>query len=185
MHSLSSLAGGGCLAAHLVLSLIILLFFGRASAESGEELFEDHHAHEHGVAALNVAVEGNRVSIDFDSPAVNVVGFEHAPRLEAERSAAGKAEALLRDPNRLFEFPAEAACRPADSKLVLPQWQDGHGDYEATYIFSCRQPAALTELVVKLLPELTPGTKLRAQLITTSVQTSSELAGRNNTLRLR
>lgn len=183
MHSLFSLAAGGRLAAHIVISL----FIGRASADPSDELFAEHPAHEHGVATLNVAVEGNRVSMDFDSPAVNIVGFEHAPRSEAERAAAAKAEVLLGDPSRLFGLPAEAACRLTDSKLSLPQWQDGHvhADYEASYAFSCGQPAALTQLVVKLLHELTPGTKLRAQLITASMQTSSELAGRNNILRLR
>ena len=35
--------------------------------------------HEHGVASLNLVVDGNLVSLELDSPAANLVGFEHTP----------------------------------------------------------------------------------------------------------
>ena len=33
-------------------------------------------AHEHGVAQLNVALDGNTLEIELESPAMNLVGFE-------------------------------------------------------------------------------------------------------------
>jgi len=45
-------------------------------------------AHEHGVARLSVAVDGKRRTIELDAPLDGWLGFERAPRTDAERKAA-------------------------------------------------------------------------------------------------
>ena len=45
-------------------------------------------AHQHGVARLDVAVEATRVTLYLDTPLDNLLGFERAPRTDAERKAA-------------------------------------------------------------------------------------------------
>ncbi|MGB0128732.1 MAG: DUF2796 domain-containing protein [Rhodocyclaceae bacterium] len=40
------------------------------------------HAHEHGVAKLDVASDGGALAINVESPLDNRVGFEHAPRTD-------------------------------------------------------------------------------------------------------
>ncbi|MDG5500252.1 DUF2796 domain-containing protein [Marinobacter sp. BGYM27] len=42
-------------------------------------------AHEHGHATLDIATENQTVELYFKSPAVNLVGFEHAPENNDER----------------------------------------------------------------------------------------------------
>lgn len=187
MYSIVSCLVHGRRAASVVVFSCILIAWAEAASAQDEGDFEDHHAHEHGVATLNVAVEGQRLSIEFDSPAVNVVGFEHAPRSEAERAAAKQAEGLLRDADKAFELTGAAQCHAIESKLSAPEWHEGHdhADYEASYEFTCLEPAALTQLIVRFLGDLVPGTKLRVQLITPSRQTSTELSGKNNILSLR
>ena len=62
---------------------IVIIFSGPVQAEEKRH----HEAHEHGVANLNVAVEGNNIYIEFSSPAANIVGFEHHPRTHEQKDA--------------------------------------------------------------------------------------------------
>ena len=43
-------------------------------------------AHEHGVGSLNLVVDGNDVSIELDSPADNLLGFEYLPTSDADKA---------------------------------------------------------------------------------------------------
>ena len=49
------------------------------------------HAHEHGPAEIELAVEGSDAVVNFASPLYNLVGFEHAPRDERDREASASA----------------------------------------------------------------------------------------------
>lgn len=42
-------------------------------------------AHVHGVASLQIAIEGHQVDLLFHSPADNLAGFEHAPENEEQK----------------------------------------------------------------------------------------------------
>lgn len=44
-------------------------------------------AHEHGHAQLQLAIEGNQIDLFLLSPAINLVGFEHAPENEEQTLA--------------------------------------------------------------------------------------------------
>ena len=81
-----------------------------------------HHAdepgaHEHGVGALNIAVEGEALEIELAGPADNFLGFEHAPNTEAELERARNVLASLRQPERLFKLPPAAGCEPVSSQV--------------------------------------------------------------------
>src|SRR3954469_21515167 len=54
------------------------------------------HAHEHGVARLDVAVEGTKIMVMLDTPLDNLVGFEHEPRNDAEHQKADAAVSRLK-----------------------------------------------------------------------------------------
>ena len=45
-----------------------------------------HDAHQHGGGRIDVAVEGGLLSVVLEVPAVNLVGFEHAPRGDAQKA---------------------------------------------------------------------------------------------------
>ena len=81
---------------------------GLAEADNGQR---QHDAHRHGAGRLNIAMEGGEVYAELESPAANVVGFEHAPTTEAERASLDKAVATLQDGDRLFRFSPAADCR--------------------------------------------------------------------------
>ncbi|MCF7984952.1 MAG: DUF2796 domain-containing protein [Thiohalocapsa sp.] len=81
-----------------------------AAGEGHDHQHREHDAHVHGVASLNVAVDGDKLLIELDSPAVNLVGFEHAPRDDAQRAAVAKVKEQLADGAALFVADAAAGC---------------------------------------------------------------------------
>ena len=88
---------------------IVLILWGTVQAEERRH----HGAHEHGVANLNVAIEGNSVYIEFSSPAANIVGFEHHPRTHEQKDAVADAVNNLQKGDLLFLLSAKS-----ESKLV-------------------------------------------------------------------
>lgn len=77
-------------------------------------------AHEHGVADLRVAIDGSILLIEFESPLDNLVGFEHAPRDEAQFEALHRLGYVLRGHERLFGLPQAANCVLADLQIESP-----------------------------------------------------------------
>ncbi|MGB5832893.1 MAG: DUF2796 domain-containing protein [Thiohalocapsa sp.] len=82
---------------------------------------DEQGAHVHGIAKMNLAVDGSALLIELDSPAANIIGFEHPPRTEEEHKAVARGEQLLIDAERLFVPSPAAECRltKADVRLEL------------------------------------------------------------------
>lgn len=74
--------------------------------------------HVHGHAALEVAVDGNRLLIVFESPLDNLVGFEHAPRTDKQKDAVRRMTAELNKPAQQFVPTAQARCTPEPVRLA-------------------------------------------------------------------
>jgi len=85
-----------------------------------------HGAHVHGIAALNLAREGNEVRIELDSPAANIVGFEHAPSSADDHAVLDRAVATLHDGDRLFKFNDEAGCRMETATVTSELLDEEH-----------------------------------------------------------
>jgi hypothetical protein len=146
-----------------------------AAAAVSDEI-ETHGTHEHGVAVLNVGIEASRVEIEFESPSINVVGFERAPKTEGEHAAVAQAEQQLGDGQRLFVLTPAAECRLLSAGVDTPSWgQSGHADYEARYVYECAKPHLLRSIDVRLIHRLSDKTKLRVQIAGAQAQTMAEL----------
>jgi hypothetical protein len=135
-------------------------------------------AHQHGAVTLDVAVEAAEVSLSVEMPLDSLVGFERAPRTQAERQAAAAALAKMRDGGALFRFDAAAQCTLASAKVEAPVLEPAaqtttqpptqtttqptthptakpaaageHADLDASYAFRCAQPVRLASLEVLL-----------------------------------
>ncbi len=108
---------------------IALLTTLPALAPAGAQEHRGHGAHVHGLAALNVAVEGDEVHMELRSPAANMVGFEHPPASAAEHEAVRRAVHRLGDGEALFRLPAPAGCRLEDTRVDTPlSTTDDHHD---------------------------------------------------------
>ena len=78
------------------------------AASDGEH--REHAAHEHGHGTLDIVLEGEELLIELRIPAVNVVGFEHAPGDDSEREAVREALVPFGDAASVIGLPAKAEC---------------------------------------------------------------------------
>lgn len=128
--------------------LVMAALFAAAAAQAAQP-------HEHGVARLDVAVDAGRVSIELDTPLDNLLGFERAPRTDAERGKVAAMLARLRAGDVLFRIDAAAGCTLAKVELVSALLDLGkagavshnttpasdHADLNGSFEFRCKNGA--------------------------------------------
>lgn len=86
-------------------------------------------SHVHGVTRMNIAVEGNSLAIEVESPAANIVGFEHRPNNEKQERAIADALSLLEAGDVAFVLPDAAGCQLTEAN-VQTSYDDEEGDGE-------------------------------------------------------
>ena len=152
--------------------------------------------HEHGASALDVAIEGGRVEMRLESPAMDVVGFEHEPSTDEQRAAIEEARAALSDPLALFAPSDSAGCAVAEAS-VEHVFEGGHDDlgaeeaaadehghedegathseFQAGYALDCEDPSALTAIDFPFF-EVFPGAQeIDVRVVTERGQTGAEV----------
>ena len=171
------------------------------------------HAHVHGIGTLQVAVEGERLTLEFASPLDNLVGFERAPRTDKEKAAVRQMLDRLQKPEDLIVPSPEARCtrtsvkvdapvldaqRAADasaSKAGAPAAKDKekragksekseHAGLEAHVVFRCEQPQNLKGLRVALFDAFPKLRRVDAQVAGAKKQTALKLTTRSRNLPL-
>jgi len=151
---------------------------------------QQQHAHVHGLAHADIAVDGGKVEITLRATAYDLVGFERAARDEAEVAAINAARALMLDHARLWRFNVAAGCVAEAPVLEVPaatgsghghddhghddhaHGHDGHDhdhgghvDWLARYRFDCARPDALRAIDVALFEAVPALQTLKVQLI--------------------
>lgn len=177
----------------LLLALPFALLPGFVQAAEHHDHDHDHShesldAHEHGAADLDAALDGAMLEIELRSPAMNLVGFEHAPSSDADKGKIAGARKQLEQPDSLFGLTPAAGCTLAKTELESPLFEDGHkheheadhgsqhSEIHAHYHFKCATPQALTGLDLQGLFKTFPGTeKIQAQLIGPNGQRGAQL----------
>lgn len=87
-------------------------------------------AHVHGQGNLNIAVEGQRVSMELSVPGADIVGFEHEASTDEQKAALKTAKEKLADALSLFRLSGEAGCKVAEAKITFETEEDGdHKDH--------------------------------------------------------
>ncbi|NHN75737.1 DUF2796 domain-containing protein [Azotobacter chroococcum] len=169
----------------LALPLALLTLFAQAEDAHHHEPGQEAAlaAHEHGSARLNLALDGDVLEIEFASPAMNLLGFEHAPRSDADRAMLAAARARLEQPLGLFGVPAAAGCQVREHSLHGALFEPAeagtseHSEIEARYRLQCSTPDALQGLNLAALFGTFPATqKLQVQLIGPRGQQGLELS---------
>lgn len=127
-------------------------------------------AHQHGVARLDVVLDGKQLVISLESPLDNLLGFEHAPRNDRQRAAVKKMEAALQAADA-FQPDVAAACTLRQVGVDHPfkdaaaaQGKAQHNDADVTWTFACARPDALKHIAVGLFDRFPQLAKLKAQL---------------------
>lgn len=162
--------------------------------------------HEHGVGRLNAALDGQTLELELESPAMNLVGFEHVATSDADKAKVATTRAQLEKPLELFNLPKAAGCVVASQELESPLFggkpnadedhnedakeADGHehhhdhSEIHAHYQFTCAQPGALKTLDLANIFNTFPATqKIQVQLISPSGQQGVEVTAKVATLK--
>ncbi|MGD9942169.1 MAG: DUF2796 domain-containing protein [Burkholderiaceae bacterium] len=174
-------------AARLLLS-IALLTTGTAAGAHGQ------HAHTHGLLSINVAIDAGSVTIELTTPLDNLVGFERAPRTDAERRRVADAIARLEAADRLFIPDPAAECRLSKVSLsseVLgiggPGGRSGHAghgspghprehaDLDASIVFACGRAELARFIDVKLFEQFKRLRSVEAQVASPQGQVKRRL----------
>lgn len=142
-------------------------------------------AHQHGVARLDVAVEASRVTLYLDTPLDNLLGFERAPRTDAERQQADAAVARLKDADKLFRIDGKAGCKLAKVTLTsaalglptagAPPAKDEHADLEGRFEFTCTAAAHAGFVEVGLFEAFAQMKRIELQLASPKGQMKATL----------
>ena len=108
-------------------------------------------AHEHGAVRLDIVVEASTITLQLETPLDNLLGFERAPRNEAERKSVAALAAQLRAAEALFKIDAAAQCTLGRVELASAALQLGppgpaaaereHADLDASFTFNCKDGA--------------------------------------------
>ncbi|MFJ2680025.1 DUF2796 domain-containing protein [Pseudomonas sivasensis] len=171
-----------------------------AIAHAAEDHDHDHEhgslgAHEHGVGRLNAVLDGQTLELELDSPAMNLVGFEHVATTAADKAKVAAARKQLENPSALFNLPKAAGCVISSQELNSPLFGDkpeadhddddhdhdakdgahehhhDHSEIHAHYQFTCATPTALSNLDLTQVFKTFPATqKIQVQLIGPSGQ---------------
>ena len=90
----------------------------------------EQSAHEHGIAKVMLVSEGNLISFQFESPAMNIVGFEHEPHAKAHYKSLDQAVKKLNQPETLIAFNG-GQCGFTNVELENPfKVEDGHSHHD-------------------------------------------------------
>ena len=171
-----------------------------AVAHSADEHDHDHEhgslgAHEHGVGRLNAALDGQTLELELESPAMNLVGFEHVAATDADKAKVAAVRAQLEKPLALFNLPKAAGCVVAAQELESPLFGDKpdadhdeddkdehhheHSEIHAHYQFTCATPGALKTLDLANIFNTFPATqKIQVQLISAGGQQGVEVTAK-------
>ncbi|MEP3653847.1 MAG: DUF2796 domain-containing protein [Litorimonas sp.] len=89
-------------------------------------------SHVHGGAILSIASENDTIQIEFETPLYNLLGFEYAPKSDAEKALVSEAEVSLTQPEILIRFNDAAKCsfETPSSNVDLFETHSGEEDDE-------------------------------------------------------
>jgi hypothetical protein len=176
--------------------------------------FEQRGVHEHGRVTVNLVVEGATLSLELDAPAINVIGFERAPRNAAEQRRVADVDAWLRSGAGMLAVPTAAQCtrasvsyqppKPASSAKTAKSAKQAqhdhdhdhdhdhaqhddhdHADYQARYSYNCRNAAALQWADLTLIARLVDVEAVEVNLVTPSGQSQRRLTATDRRVPLR
>jgi len=160
-------------------------------------IVQAQRAHSHGVAQLEVAIDGPVITLKLESPLDSLLGFERAPRNDAERERVRVlAQALRSGP---FVPTAAARCRlervSLNSAALTPDLlgepgpaaggkaDSEHADLDAAFVYRCDEPKALIGIDVMLFDHFKRLRRVDTQVAGPKGQAAQKLTARSRQIR--
>lgn len=98
---------------------VLLAFALGSTLANAQDTRRQPGAHTHGEGLLAIAIDGNRLQLELEAPASDIVGFEHSPKTAAQKKAIADAKARLAKPGDLFKLSPDAACKLVSANVEV------------------------------------------------------------------
>ncbi len=162
---------------YLPLSLLILLTpHSLAQPKHG-------HAHEHDKGRLEISVDTNQAVGKLKVPLEALVGFERAPKTEAETNAINTMIQKLQSPGTFFVTNKDAECSPKLISSTIVRDQAGkHADLDYQFDLNCTKLGSLKQLRIGLFSEYNRLKEIRVESVSPWGQKSVTAKRDSNTV---
>ena len=87
-----------------------------------------HGSHVHGTGKLQVAIEGNKLGIQLEAPAFDIVGFGHEAKSAEDKKTVQAALAKLKAGDKMFTLSSAAGCKL--EKVNVERETEEHDDHD-------------------------------------------------------
>ena len=163
-------------------------------------------AHEHGSANLDIAIDTSTIEMRFESPAVNIVGFEYATEDEQQLLLINKAKSNLSNFDLIYGLVGDVSCQTVKSSAKwVTEHEAGHDDHDdheaahddhgevakaehaefiAEYRLECNQLNNLAAIDVKMFEFFPAIEDLDVQVVYSQGQIKYELDANNTLIKL-
>ncbi|WP_083859216.1 ZrgA family zinc uptake protein [Methylophaga lonarensis] len=146
-----------------------------------------HGAHVHGLAHLDVIIAENQLMLSLQSPAMDIVGFEHQPGDAAQQAQLEQALSKLQQPDNVFKVN-NGAC--SLQQLIINNPFDttenhaDHVDIEAEYLFDCEAASSISVIDITLFQHFPDISSINVQLVTDHGQQQLNLTPNHSQIRI-
>ena len=176
------------------------------SHDHSNDASHEHHAldsHVHGMASLDVVLEGNMLLASIKAPAADLVGFEHVASTDEQKSKVYDMLGKMELAEVLWTLPTAAECARQDVSVEHELIKEDHHDYDhdhdhkhdhdhdhahsdvlVDYHYECQHPEHLQSVTVNLFETFPSLHEIEGQLITPSGQKGQTLTAEQNTIQL-
>ena len=192
------------------LSLLVIMF-SAALQVGAESAHHDHDhdlpqqdAHLHGYVEMTVALEGRSLEIHLESPAINIIGFEHKATSKEQVQTIEQARQTLESSAQLFSFDG-GDCSIKQATADFPELtesnahhdddhahgeehetaKESHSEITAHFEYDCAQYEELNTIAVNLIDHFPTIEKIKAMWVTDVKQGAVELTAKSNLIQLK
>jgi len=174
----------------LAMGLLISCCFGMSLGQASEKQKKEHghekrqlDSHEHGVSTLKIALEGQTLEMELESPAKDIVGFEHAPENQSQKTAIKKALSLLKSKPGIFKPSSTANCK-IDAVSGEFEVEKDHAGFYITWKIKCLNPERIKSLKTTFFQKFPKAEEIEVEIISASGQKAIEWENNTNKIKL-
>jgi hypothetical protein len=174
----------------ILFTIAMISIMVSASPRHNNEYNEQQKAHIHGLSEISLSISDNKIEIKFESPASNIVGFEHAAKTIKQKERVQYARSSISKPLSLFSISG-THCNVMSSVINgfgLLEGQEEHSqennhiEISAQYQFECSSVAELKNIEIKIFESFPNISEIKVQWISETDQGMSILNPSNNKL---
>ncbi len=185
-------------------TMLIMIFCTSLVTVNGSAVSRE--AHTHGVANVTLAFENGNLEVQFESPAISLLGFEHKPETQKQVEAIEKTKAFLNSAENVLSIDGGDCSSdsvnvnilgPAGQALNDNQKQEhghhegddehdkhsvSHSEVSAVYVFSCVNGEQLRSVTVSLFEYFSDLETVNVNWVTETQQGQSILQPKSSTI---